>query len=104
MFAIVDLKEKLLGWSNSICSAENCNKDHESHSSSLPEELNEDVSENVPKRLADLRSRLDNKRYALIAAQEASTFQKNVRCHFEKKRTKQLISLSHSLDLRIADQ
>lgn len=89
-FSIVDLKGQLLGWSNSIGSAENFNKNHENPGLSSPEGLNEEASESVPKRLADLRSRLENKRYALLAAQEASTFQKNVRFHLQRNKANDL--------------
>lgn len=79
-----------MGWSNSIGSAENFNKNHENPGLSSPEGLNEEASESVPKRLADLRSRLENKRYALLAAQEASTFQKNVRFHLQRNKANDL--------------
>ena len=90
-----------MGWSSSICSTENFSKNHENHGLSSPEGLTEEASESVPKRLADLRSRLENKRYALLAAQEASTFQKNVRFHFQRIEANEL---SHSVGLRITDK
>lgn len=77
---IVDLKIQLLGWSNSM--DENFDETDENHSLQSPEVLVEESSQNVPKRLADLRNQLENKQYALTAAQEASTFDSKVRCEF----------------------
>jgi hypothetical protein len=42
------------------------------------ESANEEPSQSVPKRLADLRNQLSNKQYALTAAKEASTFDATV--------------------------
>ncbi len=78
MFEIVDLKEQLFGWSDPISADENFEDIDENRTSQLVESANEEPTQNVPKRLADLRNQLSNKQYALTAAKEAATFDETV--------------------------
>ncbi len=75
---IVDLKEQLLGWSTPISPDESFDEPDDNRTIQPPESPNEEPSQSVPKRLADLRNQLSNKQYALTAAKDASTFDKIV--------------------------
>ncbi len=75
---IVDLKEELLGWSTPMPSEENFDDTDDNRTLQQHESANEEPSQSVPKRLADLRNQLSNKQYALTAAKEASTFDATV--------------------------
>ena len=80
---LVDLKEQLLGWSTPTTADENYDESDESRASSQQADaLNEEPSQSVPKRLADLRNQLENKQYALTAAKEGATFDATVRIYF----------------------
>ena len=78
-FSIVDLKEQLLGWSTTDESYDDTDPNYLLQRS---ESSNDEPSQSVPKRLADLRSQLSNKQYALMAAKEASTFDETVHTYF----------------------
>jgi hypothetical protein len=73
-FVVVDLKEQLLGWSTPISGDENFDETDDNRTLQQQEE----PSQSVPKRLADLRNQLSNKQYALTAAKEASAFDETV--------------------------
>ena len=77
--SIVDLKEELLlGWSTPLSADENYDDIDPNRTLQSSESTNEEPSQNVPKRLADLRNQLSNKQYALSAARKASTFDETV--------------------------
>lgn len=80
---IVDLKEQLFGWSDPIAADENFEESDENRTSQSSESSVEEPSQNVPKRLADLRNQLSNKQYALTAAKEAATFDETVCFNFD---------------------
>jgi hypothetical protein len=75
----VDLKELLLGWTTPSSAEENYD-DTDDHRTN---QQNDEPSQSVPKRLADLRNQLSNKQYALTAATEASTFDETVCIYFK---------------------
>ncbi|CAF1020929.1 unnamed protein product [Rotaria sp. Silwood1] len=79
-----DLKEQLLGWSTPISADENDDDTDDNRILQQSELANEEPSESVPKRLADLRNQLSNKQYALTAAKEASTFDATVLASLER--------------------
>ncbi|CAF0812826.1 unnamed protein product [Rotaria sordida] len=79
-----DLKEQLLGWSTPISADENYEDTDDNHILQQSELTNEEPSESVPKRLADLRNQLAIKQYALTAAKEASTFDATVLASLER--------------------
>ncbi|CAF1252805.1 unnamed protein product [Adineta ricciae] len=80
-----DLKEQLLGWSTPITADENYDESNESRASSQQADaLNEEPSQSVPKRLADLRNQLENKQYALTAAKEGATFDATILASVER--------------------
>ena len=72
------MKEQLFGWSEPVSPDVNFEDSDESRTSQSSEASNEELSQNVPKRLADLRNQLSNKQYALTAAKEAGTFDEKV--------------------------
>lgn len=77
-FLIVDLKEQLLGWSTPGTTDEHDDEVQENRDLTNTEASNEEPSQSVPKRLADLRDQLANKQYALAAARGASIFDQRV--------------------------
>lgn len=83
----MDLKEQLFGWSTPISADEHEDDVDDQPRSPNAEAASEEPSQSVPKRLTDLRNQLENKKYALAAAKEASTFDKIV--------GSSLITLSH---------
>lgn len=78
LLVIVDLKEQLLDWTTPVSADENYDDSDDNRMLQQPDSHNEESAESVPKRLADLRSQLSNKKNALIAAKEASTFDSGV--------------------------